>query len=167
MIKGLPIGPLFLLLAQTLNRGQFRDERPRAAAAGRGAGRPLGWQAAYFAARQRVPDATFYALSRPDAPTEAVRVATTGPHAACPGATDERYLNPYDGQVVSELAFQDRNLGQRVRRLFKPVHTGAILGLPSKITALLVCLLGGTFPVTGGLRWLSRLKKQRRRAGMA
>ena len=150
----------------TLTRSEMKGPEPPVVAAGP-AGQLLTWDAAYFAARQRVPDATFYVLSRPDAPTEAVRVATTGPGAAYEGATDELYLNPYNGQVVSELAFQDRNLGQRVRRLFKPVHTGAILGLPSKITALLVCLLGGTFPVTGVLMWLNRLKKQKRRAVMA
>ena len=150
----------------TLTNSAMKGPDPPQSAAGP-AGRLFSWDATYLAARQQVPGATFYTISLPEKSTEAVRVATTVPGAAYEGATDELYLNQYDGRVLGELAFKDRNLGQRVRRLFKPVHTGAIFGLPSKIIALIICLLGVTFPVTGVLLWLSRLKKEKRRAVMA
>ncbi|HLL45027.1 MAG TPA: PepSY-associated TM helix domain-containing protein, partial [Segetibacter sp.] len=46
---------------------------------------------------------------------------------------------------------------------FKPLHVGSIYGLPSKIIAFLVCFLGVTFPITGTIMWLNRLKKNKRK----
>lgn len=126
-------------------------------------GRKLGFDQAYTAARQQVPGALSYAISLPKDSTEALRVMTTTANAAYEGATDELYLDQYTGRPLGKLAFEDRNLGQRVRRTFKPVHTGAIYGMPSKIIALIVCVLGVTFPVTGVIMWLNRLKKERKK----
>lgn len=148
-----------------LTNSEMQGPEPPQSAVGTGS--RLTFDAAYAVARQQVPGATFYAISLPQEPTDAVRVLTTGPNAAYEGAPDELYLDQHTGQVLGRLAFQDRNLGQRVRRTFKPVHTGAIFGLPSKILALVVCLLGVTFPVTGVIMWLNRLKKEKRRAVMA
>jgi uncharacterized iron-regulated membrane protein len=55
--------------------------------------------------------------------------------------------------------FVDKNLGQRVRATFYPVHVGSIAGLPGRIVAFLACVAGVTFPVTGVILWLNRLKK--------
>ncbi|GAB3835655.1 PepSY-associated TM helix domain-containing protein [Hymenobacter jeollabukensis] len=128
-------------------------------------GRKLGFDQAYAAARQQVPGALSYAISLPKDSTEALRVMTTTAGAVYEGATDELYLDQYTGRPLGQLAFKDRNLGQRVRRTFKPVHTGAIYGTPSKIIALIVCVLGVTFPVTGVIMWLNRLKKEKKKAG--
>ncbi|MCB2408722.1 PepSY-associated TM helix domain-containing protein [Hymenobacter lucidus] len=134
-------------------------------------GGKLTFDQAYTVARQQVPGALSYAVSLPKDSTEAVRVNTTSANAAYEGATDELYLDQYTGQPLGKLNFEDRNLGQRVRRTFKPVHTGAIFGTPSKIVAVVVCLLGVTFPVTGVIMWLNRLKKgkkkQQKQAAMA
>ncbi|GAB2940952.1 PepSY-associated TM helix domain-containing protein [Hymenobacter coalescens] len=128
-----------------------------------GAGK-LGFDQAYAVAQQQVPGALSYAISLPKDSTEAVRVMTTSTGAAYEGATDELYLDQYTGKPLGKLAFEDRNLGQRVRRTFKPVHTGAIFGMPSKIIALVVCVLGVTFPITGVIMWLNRLKKEKKKA---
>ncbi|PJJ60868.1 PepSY-associated TM helix domain-containing protein [Hymenobacter chitinivorans] len=134
-------------------------------------GGKLTFDQAYTVARQQVPGALSYAISLPKDSTEAVRVNTTSANAAYEGATDELYLDQYSGQPLGKLNFADRNLGQRVRRTFKPVHTGAIFGTPSKIVAVVVCLLGVTFPVTGVIMWLNRLrkakKKQQKQAAVA
>lgn len=126
-------------------------------------GRELGFDQAYTVARQQVPGALSYAISLPKDSAEAVRVMTTTATAAYEGATDELYLDQYTGRPLGKLDFQDRNLGQRVRRTFKPVHTGAIYGTPSKVIALIVCVLGVTFPVTGVIMWLNRLKKEKKK----
>jgi uncharacterized iron-regulated membrane protein len=95
--------------------------------------------------------------------SEAVRVVMLPANAPHESANDELYLDQYTGEVLGKLAFQDRNLGQRVRRSFKPVHTGSIFGMPSKIIALIVCVLGVTFPITGVILWLNRLKKEKKK----
>ncbi|MCC3159823.1 PepSY domain-containing protein [Hymenobacter sp. 15J16-1T3B] len=126
-------------------------------------GRQLSFDQAYRVAQQQEPGALSYAISLPKDSAEAVRVLTTTADAAYEGATDELYLDQYSGRPLGQLAFKDRNLGQRVRRTFKPVHTGAIFGTPSKVVALVVCLLGVTFPITGVIMWLNRLKKEKKK----
>jgi len=121
-------------------------------------------------ARQLAPTAVYYALQLPKEPTASIRVATLRPNATYENATDEVHLDQYSGQVLRTQTYEQRNLGQRVRGLFKPVHTGAIFGWPSKIISLVVCLLGFTFPITGVIMWLNRLKKgrkQKRRVAVA
>ncbi|SHJ28335.1 Uncharacterized iron-regulated membrane protein [Hymenobacter daecheongensis DSM 21074] len=137
-------------------------EAPKSAPAA--AGRIISFDAAYAAARRAAPTAVYYAIQLPKDSTESLRVNTLRPDAATESATDELYLDQHTGQVLGRLAFTDRNLGQRVRRTFKPVHTGAIFGTPSKVLALVVCMLGVTFPVTGTVMWLGRLRKARRKA---
>ena len=78
-------------------------------------------------------------------------------------AADNYYIDQYSGQIAGSLKFSDKNLGQRVRATFKPVHVGSIYGLPSKIIAFLVCVCGVTFPVTGVIMWLQRLKKNKKK----
>ena len=120
--------------------------------------------AALARARQVAPTASYYALQLPQDPDGSIRVATLRPDAAYDNATDETYLDQYSGRVLGSQTYEQRNLGQRVRGLFKPVHTGAIFGWPSKIISLVACLLGFTFPITGTILWLNRLKKARRKA---
>ncbi|RSK43594.1 PepSY-associated TM helix domain-containing protein [Hymenobacter perfusus] len=126
--------------------------------------------AALARARQLAPTAVYYTLQLPKEPTASIKVATLRPDATYENATDEVYLDQYSGQVLRTQTYEQRNLGQRVRGLFKPVHTGAIFGWPSKIFSLVVCLLGFTFPITGVIMWLNRLKKgrkQKRRVAVA
>ncbi|WP_187309095.1 PepSY-associated TM helix domain-containing protein [Hymenobacter sp. BT188] len=123
----------------------------------------LTYDAAYAIARQQVPTAQNFNIQLPKDSAESVRIAMLPANAPHESANDELYLDQYTGQVLGKLNFQDRNLGQRVRRSFKPVHTGAIFGMPSKIIALIVCVLGFTFPITGVILWLNRLKKAKKK----
>lgn len=120
--------------------------------------------AALARARELAPGAVSYALQLPKDATGSIRVATLRPDAAYENATDEVFLDQYSGQVLRQQTYEQRNLGQRVRGMFKPVHTGAVFGWPSKIIGLVTCVLGFTFPITGTIMWLNRLRKQRRKA---
>ncbi|MFD2784534.1 PepSY-associated TM helix domain-containing protein [Hymenobacter rubripertinctus] len=120
--------------------------------------------AALTLARQLAPAARFYSLQLPKDAAGSIRVATLRPGAAYDNATDEIYLDQYSGRLLQTQTYEQRSLGQRVRGLFKPVHTGAIFGWPSKIISLLMCLLGFTFPITGTILWLNRLKKARKKS---
>lgn len=107
----------------------------------------------------RVPNAVFYNLSLPkdSAAVFAVNVLTR--NAIHETATDNHYYDQYSGQYLKTVSFGDRPIGQQVRASFKPIHTSSIYGLPSKILGFLVCLFGTTFPITGVIMWLSRIKK--------
>ncbi|MBT9392619.1 PepSY domain-containing protein [Hymenobacter sp. NST-14] len=146
------------------NSPQERPEPPVSGAAATEPGAALTPDAALTRARQLAPAAVYYALQLPKDAAGSIRVATLRPDAAYDNATDELYLDQYSGQVLRQQTYEQRNLGQRVRGLFKPVHTGALFGWPSKILSLVVCLLGVTFPITGTVLWLNRLKKARKKS---
>jgi uncharacterized iron-regulated membrane protein len=95
--------------------------------------------------------------------TEAVSVSRLGTDAAHESATDVVYIDQYSGSVLGKQAFGDRSLGAQVRSTFKPVHTGSIWGMPSKIIAFIVCLLGVTFPITGTIMWWNRTRHKYRK----
>lgn len=115
---------------------------------------------ALAAARTVQKDAEFYNVSFPKDSTEVFSVSSLSSNAAHESATDAVYVDQYSGNVAGALAFGERSLGARVRSAFKPVHTGSIWGLPSKIIAFIVCLLGVTFPITGTIMWLNRTRKK-------
>ncbi|MDO7875755.1 PepSY-associated TM helix domain-containing protein [Hymenobacter sp. ASUV-10] len=114
-------------------------------------------------ARQQAPQAQYYSLQLPKEPTGSIRVAMLPAGALTDNATDEVYLDQYSGRIISQQPYTGRNLAQRVRGLYKPIHTGAIFGLPSKVLALVVSLLGATFPITGTVMWLNRTRKSRKK----
>ena len=140
-----------------------RPEAPESAAPA-GAGAPAFAADAVLAlARQQAPDAESYAFQLPKDSKGSIRVAVLRPGAITENATDEVYLDQYSGQVISRQTYEQRPVGQRIRGLFKPVHTGAIFGWPTKLLALVMTLLGATFPITGTIMWLNRRKKSKKK----
>ena len=138
-----------------------RPEPPTSAAPAAGT-TPLAADAVLALARQQAPDAETYTVQLPKEPTGSIRVAVLRPGAITENATDEVYLDQFSGQVIGRQAYAQRPVGQRIRGLFKPVHTGAIFGWPTKLLALVIGLLGATFPITGTIMWLNRRRKSRR-----
>jgi uncharacterized iron-regulated membrane protein len=49
----------------------------------------------------------------------------------------------------------------KVRRLVYPIHTGSLLGWPTKLLALIAALVAASLPVTGLYIWLNRRKKKK------
>jgi uncharacterized iron-regulated membrane protein len=138
-----------------------RPEPPTSGAPAAGAA-ALAPDAVLALARQQAPDAEAYTLQLPSEPTGSIRVAVLRPGAITENATDEVFLDQYSGAVLSTQAYAQRPVGQRIRGLFKPVHTGAIGGKATKLLALVFGLLGATFPITGTIMWLNRRRKSRR-----
>lgn len=158
------VGMSFDWVTKTINTlthsPQQRPEPPTSAAA---PAAPFGADAALAFARQQAPDATTYTVQLPTEPTGSIRVALLRHGAPTENATDEVYLDQYSGQVLRQQTYAQRPLGQRIRGLFKPVHTGAIFGWPTKVLALIIVLLGATFPITGTIMWLNRVKKGKKK----
>ncbi|MBD2721991.1 PepSY-associated TM helix domain-containing protein [Hymenobacter armeniacus] len=160
------VGMSFDWVGQTINKVTNsplkRPEPPVSAvpAAAAGPTAKVGADAVLALARQQAPNAESYSLQLPKEPTGSIRVAVLRPGAITENATDEVYLDQYSGQVISGQTYAQRPVGQRIRGLFKPVHTGAIGGLPTKILAFVIALLGATFPITGTIMWLNRIRKK-------
>ena len=86
------------------------------------------------------------------------------PKGAIENTADTYYVDQYSGALAGAQMFAAKSLGQRVRALVKPVHTGSVYGLPTKIVSFVVCLLSLIFPVTGVMMWLNRIKKKKKPA---
>ena len=122
---------------------------------------------ALSAARSVYPDAVSYAVSKPKDTAAAFSVVCLPENAVHESATDVVYVDQYSGMVAGQTRFGDRSLGARVRSTFKPVHTGSIWGMPSKVLAFIVCLFGASFPITGTLMWINRTRKKNRNRNSA
>jgi uncharacterized iron-regulated membrane protein len=120
---------------------------------------PVTFDEVFAAARLEVPEAQFYALQAPKDAEGAYSVTVMPRDAAHERATDGLFFDQYTGRLLTKTRFAEKNLGQRVRATFYPVHVGSIAGLPGRIVAFLACVAGVTFPVTGVILWLNRLKK--------
>jgi uncharacterized iron-regulated membrane protein len=124
---------------------------------------PFGADAALALARQQAPEAKSYTIQLPKAPDGSIQVGLLRPGAITERATDDVYLDQYSGQVLRQQPYAEKPVGQRIRGLFKPIHTGAIFGWPTKVLALVIVLLGATFPITGTLMWLNRTRKSKKK----
>lgn len=108
--------------------------------------------------------AEFYQVSFPKDSTGALTVTALPAKAPFESATTAYHFDQYSGTLLKRIRYADRNAGQRVRSAFKPIHTGSIWGLPSKIIAFLTCLVGTTMPLTGALMWWWRTRKKSKSA---
>jgi uncharacterized iron-regulated membrane protein len=108
----------------------------------------------------------YYTINAPKDSVSPFAVSALSNNAIHETATDNYFISRYRPVITQVQHFSDRNLGQRVRSTFRPVHTASIYGLPSKIIGLIVCLLGVFFPATGYTMWWLRTRK-RTRAGSA
>lgn len=125
----------------------------------KGAG-TISYDQALAAVTQLQPWAVFYTISAPKDSTSGYSVNVLRHDAVHETATDTYYVDPYKGNINGTMKWEERNLGQRVRATFKPVHISSIYGVPSKIIGLIVCLFGASFPVTGIIMWLNRIRKK-------
>jgi uncharacterized iron-regulated membrane protein len=123
----------------------------------------INFDSAFIAISKQVSDLQYYSLRAPG-DSIGIFTATVLPLTAPESAADNYYIDQYSGEIIGSLTFADKNLGQRVRSTFKPVHTGSIYGWPSKIIAFLACFLGVTFPITGTIMWINRLRKKKKPA---
>ena len=124
---------------------------------------PVSLDQVYAGARQQMPAAEFYQLNRPREADGTFTVTVMPADAAHERASNQLFFDQYSGARIGQLLFQDKNLGQRVRSTFYPVHVGSIGGVPGRIIAFLSCVAGFTFPVTGVILWLNRLSKNKKK----
>jgi uncharacterized iron-regulated membrane protein len=161
------VGMSFDWVGKTINTlthsPQQRPEPPTSAAAAPGTA-AFGADAALTLARRQAPEATSYTVQLPKEPTGSIQISTLPASALTERATNDTYLDQYTGQVLRQQAYAEKPVGQRVRGLFKPIHTGAIFGWPTKILAFIFVILGATFPITGTIMWLNRTRKSKKKS---
>ncbi|MDR1289884.1 MAG: PepSY domain-containing protein [Planctomycetaceae bacterium] len=77
-------------------------------------------------------------------------------------AWERIHFDQYTGEVLRFERFKDLPVGAKLGTLFYQLHTGNILGLPTKIIYFFACLFATTLPVTGVIIWFRKLRKLRK-----
>jgi uncharacterized iron-regulated membrane protein len=118
---------------------------------------------ALWAARQQTQDVSYYSISMPSDSIGAVTISVLSTNPVHEKASDQYFFDQYNATLLKTALYKDRNLGQRVRSTFYPIHVGSIGGLPGRILVFISCIVGTSLPVTGTILWINRLKKQRKK----
>ncbi|MDR0392602.1 MAG: PepSY domain-containing protein [Planctomycetaceae bacterium] len=75
---------------------------------------------------------------------------------------DKIQFDQYTGEVLKIERFKDLPAGSKFVSLFLQLHTGDIIGLPTKIIYLIASLIATTLPITGTIIWLRKLRHLRK-----
>jgi len=145
----------------TITGSKQQKEEAKAPESKYGAGlKPLLFEQALATMGDKITTAEFYSIRPPrdSAGTYSINILEQG---KTENAADNYTIDQYSGKIIATQLFADKSLGQRVRSYVKPVHTGSVYGLPTKILSFIVCLLACIFPVTGVMMWLNRIKKKK------
>jgi uncharacterized iron-regulated membrane protein len=126
-------------------------------------GELLSYDQALASITALVPNAEYFSITLAKDSVGAVAVSSLSQNPVHEKASDMYYLDQHSGQLIGMALYSDRNLGQRVRSLFYPIHVGSIAGIPGRIIAFLACIAGVTFPITGVIMWINRLRKKERK----
>ncbi|TFF34641.1 PepSY-associated TM helix domain-containing protein [Mucilaginibacter psychrotolerans] len=128
--------------------------------------KPVSIDVALRSVNQKTNTAEYYNLRLP-ADTTAAYSVNILPKGAFENTSDAYFIDQYSGRIIGSELFANKSLGQRVRSFVKPVHTGAVYGVPTKILSFVICLLACIFPVTGVMMWLNRIGKKPKRKNAA
>lgn len=101
--------------------------------------------------------AEFYTIRLPK-DSSAVYAVNVLPAGNSENKSDTYFIDQYSGSLVGQLKFADKNLGQRIRSYVKPLHTGELFGIPGKIMNFILVILTFSFPITGVIMWINRIK---------
>ena len=77
---------------------------------------------------------------------------------------DAAYFDGHTGILIKKIPYEELSKGTRIRRMILPIHTGSLLGWPTKLLYLIVSLFTASLPVTGMLIWLGKNKKPKEAA---
>ncbi len=110
--------------------------------------------------------AEYWRVSVPKDSAAAVAVSAPSPLPLRHMGLDTLFVDRTTGAALSQHLYARQTAGAQLRRMAKPLHTGEIGGLWTKIVALVVTLVSLTFPITGVLMWLNRTRKKAKRAGV-
>ncbi|WMI65764.1 PepSY-associated TM helix domain-containing protein [Aestuariibaculum sp. YM273] len=101
-------------------------------------------------------------VSFPDQRNSYYRFSKVAEASWSPVTSDKLYMD-LSGKVLKVERFADKPLNTQIASLIKPIHTGEIYGMFSKVLYFIACLIGTSLPVTGTIIWINKLKKKNKR----
>ncbi|MDJ0363855.1 PepSY-associated TM helix domain-containing protein [Hymenobacter sp. H14-R3] len=131
---------------------------PRSAAAG--SPRAVAYDAALRTGQATYRTAEFWRVGAPKDSLAAVAVSAPSTLPLRQLGLDTLFVDRSTGAALGQHLYSRQSAGAQLRRLTKPLHTGEIGGIWTKMLALVVTLASLTFPITGVIMWLNRTRKK-------
>jgi len=128
-----------------------------------GSPRQVAFDAALRTGQATYRTAAFWRVGAPKDSAAAVTVSAPSPLPLRSLGLDTLFVDRATGAALGQHLYARQSAGVQLRRLTKPLHTGEIGGIWTKILALVVTLASLTFPITGVLMWLNRTRKKSRK----
>ena len=76
---------------------------------------------------------------------------------------DAAYFDSHTGKLLTTLPYSKLTTGDKIRRMILTIHTGSLLGWPTKLLYLFTALFTASLPVTGFLMWIGKQKKPKKK----
>lgn len=127
----------------------------------------ISFQQALRSGQQQFGSAPYWSIAMPEDKDGTVNVTSASVDALHRNGFDNLSLDQRTGAIIQVSLLKDMPGGWQLRRYMKPVHTGAIGGIPTKLLAFFVSLISASFPVTGVILWLNRIAKKPKKAKIA
>lgn len=120
---------------------------------------PIAAERAIEAARAALPGATPIVVQLPAAPADSYDVRLRFPEDRTPGGRSWVAVDAYSGKPLVVESSRATAFASRVITLNRAIHTGDVLGLPSKVLVSFSSLLAVVQVASGLLLWLKRRRR--------
>lgn len=114
----------------------------------------------YAETNRLLPHSGAITFAFPETDSLAVTVSKRNEEAAIDNIVDFLYFDNATGDLIKKRLYDGETRGFKARRIIFPIHTGSMLGWPTKIIALIVALITASLPITGFLIWWGRGRKK-------
>ncbi|HUG53854.1 MAG TPA: PepSY-associated TM helix domain-containing protein [Vicinamibacteria bacterium] len=128
-------------------------ERMRPTSTPREGATPIGPDEALRRGRAALPGAFVARLGLPSSATAVYRLGMMFPEDRTPGGRSFVVLDQYSGDVLDLKSSRAAELGTKILDLKRSIHTGDVLGAPTRALAFVVSLMLAGQVVTGYLIW--------------
>lgn len=150
------MGASKLLKAPVLQRGGGKPVMSSTSS-----GQTVAFSSVIEAANNELPKRGNIRVSAPEDSLGVFTVTKNNEAAFNVTATNKVSIDQYSGNVLKTEKFADKAFGAKIAASIKPLHTGEIFGLFSKILYFIFCLIGTCLPITGTFIWINKLRKQK------
>jgi len=106
-------------------------------------------------ARATVPEATPFFIAVPHG-NQVYQIFLRYPEDRTPGGRTRLAIDPYSGSILSMIDSRRAPAGYRLVNLNRALHTGDVLGIPSKVLVSLASLIMPFQLLTGLMMWTKR-----------
>jgi uncharacterized iron-regulated membrane protein len=127
---------------------------------------PITPDRALATARATMPEATPFLILVPHG-SQPYQVFLHYPEDRTPGGRTRIIIDPYSGNILSAIDSRRAPAGYRLVNLNRALHTGDVLGIPSKVVLSLASLIMPLQLLTGLVMWVKRRRTESRASAVA